>query len=69
MQKKISVLIKNVFVYLCALCARVCTQCAKGSYLKQLPLDEHTRAPGAQFVHQVHIVCNEHTVHTEQTLK
>ena len=37
--------------------------------LKQLPLDEHTRAPGAQFVHQVHIVCNEHTVHTEHTLK
>ena len=30
-QKKISVLIKNVFVYPCAQGARVCTQCAKGS--------------------------------------
>jgi hypothetical protein len=30
-QKKISVLIKNVFVYPGALGARVCTQCAKGS--------------------------------------
>ena len=37
--------------------------------LKQLPLDEHTRAPGAQFVHQVHKVSNEHTVHTEHTDK
>ena len=37
--------------------------------LKQLPLDEHTRAPGAQFVHHVHIVCNEHTVHTKHTQK
>ena len=38
-----------------------------GVVLKQHRLDEHTRAPGAQFVHQVHIVCNEHTVHTKHT--
>ena len=29
--KNISVLIKNVFGYLCALCAQVCTQCATRS--------------------------------------
>jgi hypothetical protein len=35
--------------------------------LKQLPLDEHTRAPGAQFVHTWAKVSNEHTVHTKHT--
>ena len=37
--------------------------------LKQLPLDEHTRAPGPQFVHHVHKMFNEHTVHTKHTQK
>ena len=37
--------------------------------LGQLPLDEHTRAPGAQFVHTWAPVCNEHTVHTKHTQK
>ena len=41
----------------------------KAVVLKQLPLDEHTRAPGAQFVHHVHKMCNEHTVHTKHTQK
>ena len=67
--KKVSVLIKNDIVYPCALCAQVCTQCAKRSYLKQSAFDEHTSAPGAQFVHTWAIVCNEQTEHTEHTLK
>ena len=36
---------------------------------KQQPLDEHTRAPGAQFVYTWATVCNEHTEHTEHTYK
>ena len=37
--------------------------------LKELRLDEHTSAPGAQFVYTWALVCNEHTEHTEHTEK
>jgi hypothetical protein len=53
-----------IFVHCVHKCAR---SVQKALGLKQLPLDEHPRAPGAQFVHQVHKVCNEHTVHTKHT--
>ena len=50
-KKKVSVLITNDIVYPCAHSAQVCTQCAKEVDLKLTSFDEHTRAPGAQFVY------------------
>ncbi len=66
-KKKVSVLILNDNLYPCAHSAQVCTQCAKEVDLKLTSFDEHTRAPGAQFVYTWAIVCNEHTVHIEHT--
>ena len=61
--KKVSVLIINDIVYPCAKGAS-CASC-----FEETTFDEHTRAPGAQFVYTWAVLCNEHTEHTEHTSK